>query len=627
LNTSQLQPNPFSPLSLKEIRPLGWLKRQLSLQASSLSGTLDEWWPDVKESQWFGGNSDGWERAPYWLDGCIPLAHLLEDPKLITKTNDRIHQCLSINNKGWIGPGQEDESYDLWGHVPLLKSLVQLHDLTDENTYLHALHQQLLCFHDLLHRRPLSNWAHFRWFEYLIPAFYVFEKTGDTRLLDFCHTCYHQGFSWRQWFLNGGNQKRSPQKKWSFITHVVNNTMAIKEGALWYRISKDQRDLDQMMDMIRLLDQHHGQVHGMVTGDECLAGQNPIQGTELCAIVEAMYSLEHAIATTGDQQLCDTLEKITFNALPATLSEDMWTHQYDQQVNQVECSVLQERTDNRWTTNLPDSNIFGIEPNFGCCTANLSQGWPKFIAHAWMKNARGMAAITYAPTVVSTKINGIPVTLKCESDYPFRDEVKITVKTKKSSHFSLDLRIPQWCQSAQINQGQGWAPASTGWHPVEQNWQEEQVIHLKLPMQAQLERRWNNALSVVRGPLVYSVEVKSEAKTREDSDGLGLEARKDTELFSTSPWNVALPLEHQSPEQAISFKENPVQERPFQEKLPPMEAQVKGRIVKNWNMVDGSHGDMPESPVPPSALGEEVDLRLIPYGCSKLRLTEIPSYE
>ena len=41
--------------------------------------------------------------------------------------------------------------------------------------------------------------------------------------------------------------------------------------------------------------------------------------------------------------------------------------QYDQQPNQVLCSVARRN----WTDNGDDSNIFGLEPNFGCCTANL----------------------------------------------------------------------------------------------------------------------------------------------------------------------------------------------------------------------------------------------------------------
>ena len=52
-----------------DIHPSGWLRRQLEIQAECLSGHLDEFWPDIRDSQWSGGSCEGWERVPYWLDG------------------------------------------------------------------------------------------------------------------------------------------------------------------------------------------------------------------------------------------------------------------------------------------------------------------------------------------------------------------------------------------------------------------------------------------------------------------------------------------------------------------------------------------------------------------------------
>ena len=80
----------FRPLPIGAIRPAGWLQRQLRLQADGLSGHLDEFWPDVGQSQWFGGKAEGWERAPYWLDGVIPLAWILDDAPLKERITRRI---------------------------------------------------------------------------------------------------------------------------------------------------------------------------------------------------------------------------------------------------------------------------------------------------------------------------------------------------------------------------------------------------------------------------------------------------------------------------------------------------------------------------------------------------------
>ena len=97
----------------------------------------------------------------------------------------------------------------------------------------------------------------------------------------------------------------------------------------------------------------------------------------------------------------------------------MSAHQYDQQCNQVVCRRSGEHV---YANNGPDSNLYGLEPNFGCCTANLHQGWPKFASHLWMRSADGgLAAVAYAPCVVETTIQGKPVRVEVATDYPFRD--------------------------------------------------------------------------------------------------------------------------------------------------------------------------------------------------------------
>ncbi|GHO89805.1 hypothetical protein KSZ_78110 [Dictyobacter formicarum] len=68
------------------IRPDGWLYEQLRLQAQGLTGHLDEIWPDVgPNSAWLGGTGEEWERGPYYCDGLIPLAYMLQDEQLIKK--------------------------------------------------------------------------------------------------------------------------------------------------------------------------------------------------------------------------------------------------------------------------------------------------------------------------------------------------------------------------------------------------------------------------------------------------------------------------------------------------------------------------------------------------------------
>lgn len=92
--------NALEPLPLGSIRPEGWLCKQLRTQADGLSGHLDEFWPDIRDSGWIGGSAEGWERGPYWLDGVVPLAFLLDDERLKTKVHYWLDHILT--HQRWL---------------------------------------------------------------------------------------------------------------------------------------------------------------------------------------------------------------------------------------------------------------------------------------------------------------------------------------------------------------------------------------------------------------------------------------------------------------------------------------------------------------------------------------------
>ena len=91
----KLTPLAFCMLPLGEVRPTGWLQRQLRIQADGLGGHLDETWADVgSNSGWLGGAGESWERGPYFLDGLVPLAFLTENPALIAKVKKWLNWTL-----------------------------------------------------------------------------------------------------------------------------------------------------------------------------------------------------------------------------------------------------------------------------------------------------------------------------------------------------------------------------------------------------------------------------------------------------------------------------------------------------------------------------------------------------
>ena len=614
-NRAPLAESVFYRLPLTAVKPAGWLREQLRLQSQALTGHLDEFWADVgPNSAWLGGAGEGWERGPYYLDGLLPLAYLLDDPRLIAKTRPWIEWTLTHQSAdGAIGPAK---NRDWWPIMIMLKVLSQYQEATGDARVIPVMEKYFAYQSRILAGEPLQSWAVYRWQDELASVLWLYNRDGDPHLLELARLLKGQGFDWRKLYDNFPFPGKVARDQAKHDSHGVNNAMGLKTAALWHLISGDPADRDATSRMLRTLDEFQGLPNGMFSADEHFAGRNPSQGTELCAVVETMFSLELDLAVLGDPTLGDRLEKIAYNPLPGGQTADLWGHQYDQQPNQVLCSL--SRRD--WGTNGPESNLFGLEPNYGCCTANLHQGWPKFAASLWMASGDdGLALAAYGPSQLHTSVKGVDVTLDETTEYPFRDSVSLTVAPASKVRFPLYLRIPAWADDATVTvNGQrvdGVRAASFA--RIEREWQKGDRVEIGLPMKVRTVTGFNGSVSVERGPLVYSLRI-GESWSRLKQTG----PVTDYEVFPTSPWNYGLRVDAANPAESFQVVEAPVARQPFDRGAPPVSLQVKARRLPQWVITNDSAGPPPQSPV--VAPGKDERVTLIPYGAARLRITSFP---
>jgi DUF1680 family protein len=603
----------FDPLPLGAVTPRGWLRDQLRVQADGLTGHIEEFWPDLADNRWLGGQNDGWERGPYYVDGLLPLAHLLDDDDLKQRADRWVEGFLNQDEDGWIGPvsaaGDYDD-YDPWPRFVVLKVLRQHHEATGDPRTIETMRRFCDCLADRLAEDPLSSWGRFRWMDLVVSLHWLYERTGDDTLLELAATATKQGYDWTDHFGDFDFHEPRPPAEPEMATHVVNNAMGVKAPGVWYRQSGDDADRGAALAALDALDRFHGQATGLYTGDEHFGGRDPSRGTELCAVVELMYSLERLVSVLGDAAFGDRLERVAYNALPATFDREMWGHQYDQQANQVVCDVSHKT----WT-NGPDANIFGLEPNYGCCTANCHQGWPKFAASLWMRDGDGLAAVAYAPSAATVEVDDTEVTVTAETEYPFGDEVAVTVEPERTVTFPLTLRVPGWCDDATIAvEGEKHAPEAGTFHTVEREWTGGEEVALHLPAAVERERRYRGSVAFHRGPLTLARPVEGE---RKPIGGPGV--RDDHELYPTEAWNHGVEADA-APEVTVGSPG----EVPFDPADPPVEGEVPGRLVPEWDLADNRAGPVPRSP---TAGADRERLRLVPYGCTDLRVTEFPLVE
>ena len=611
-----LNPLSLTPASIRRIRPLGWYRRQLELQAAGLNGHLDKIWPDVRDSRWIGGEREGWERVPYWLDGFIPLAWLLDDEGMQRRALRYVEAILANQEEdGWLCPCTREERarYDTWAYLLICKVLTVYYDCAGDERIPSALHRALRCLDAHLDGNTLFNWGAARWYEGLIPVFWLYERTGEEWLLDLAHKLEVQGFQYKELFDH--YRDGEPRRRWSLLTHVVNLAMCLKSDALASRCKAGEDPSAFARKALSVLEKYHGMAVGHFTGDECVSGDSPVQGTELCGVVEAMYSYEWLLAVSGETEWADRLERLAFNALPAAVSEDMWTHQYLQMTNQVACRIMPEG-DVLFRTNSGEAHLFGLEPNFGCCTANFGQGWPKLAGYTFLRAPDGIASAALLPAEADFAVDGAAVTCRLETDYPFRGTLAYTITTDRPVEFTFSVRIPGFAASAAVD---GRPAACGGFWKTRRVWEGTTRIGVELAFDCVLTPRPRQMACLWRGPLLYSLGLEARWEKREyERDGV--ERRFpycDYELSTDAPWNYAFAGG------PFAVTEHPIGDIPFSFANPPVSIDA-ALVPVEWPF---EHGACAVEPTDRRPLGPPEQKALIPYGCAKLRMTEMPAPE
>jgi hypothetical protein len=628
-NRAPLKARAFYALPLGSIRPTGWLRTQLEIQANGLSGHLDETWADVgPNSGWLGGTGESWERGPYYVDGLVPLAYLLDDSRLKAKATKYVDWTLEHTDpQGMIGPKAND---DWWPRMVMLKALTQYHEATADPRVLRVLSNYFAYQLKALQARPLRDWGHYRWHDEALSVIWLYNRTGDPHLMELLKLLRKQGYNWQLVFSDFEYTQRTTPESISLKansgltdrgmqTHGVNIAMAIKMSPVWYLVSGQESDRAAVFQMMQALDRYHGLPNGIFSADEHLAGRNPSQGTELCTVVETMFSLEQSLAILGDPIFGDRLERLAFNALPGAFNDNMWSHQYNQQPNQVEVS-LQNKP---WTTDGPESNIYGLDPNFGCCAANFHQGWPKFTASLFMESADdGLVAAAYAPCEVSTTIRNVKLHLKEETEYPFRGVIRLTISPESPVAFPLQLRIPSWAHGTtiRINGNVAESPRPGAFARVERMWRSGDNVTIEFPLEVRAPRGFQGSISLERGPLVFSYGIGEDWLKLRDR---GMTA--DWQVFPTTPWNYALAVNSESAAKDVVVKEATVGEGVFTKAGAPVKLEVNARKLPSWIAVDAVANPVPQSPAKSEEAEEKIVL--IPYAAAKLRITSFPQLE
>lgn len=627
----------YQKLPVGSFSPKGWLKRELELQMDAPAGRLDlknefgERYPIICDNQWLGGknemdnepNTIYQDAFPMWFQSFVLLALLMKDEALNERLDAMINKLISVQcPDGWVGPiktwtqtDDQREGFGVFATVYVLTAFTQLTGTKYESLAEEYVYRAWKKLYDWTDKHAPVTWTQMTWSRSLVSIYWLYERRPEDWLMELALRLRCQGFDFKTYFDDYPHKNPTPRTNWNVLSHIVNNVISVSQGILTYQMSGEETDKHLSYAMIDILQKYHGSALGFINGDENLSGTGNLQGAELCSIVELAFSCYLNFSVTGDPAWLDLAEMQIYNAFPATCSPDMKTHQYDQQINQVNVQLYEEngvKADHpTFTSNGGTATLFGLVPNFPCCLYNMGRAWPQFASYQAVKTATGLAVLFYAPTVVTTEWKGVPITIEIDGEYPFRERFSVMVTVKRPVLFDLELRIPGWTENASIG---GKEVKSGIMHTISREWRGSETLWITMPQTVRWIPRPNDLFVLMRGPLAYAVKIKEHWAPVTKKIERAPMVYEDYEVFCESKWNYGVADTH------VVFTEHPIGEFPFSPEMPPISATVVCKEI-DWPMENGMAAAKPRSRKP---VGEAVSVEFIPYGCTNLRLTELP---
>jgi len=626
-NREPLLASPFIKLPVGSIKPRGWLRRQLELQADGWHGHLTEISNFLKkqDNAWLNPadtGSRGWEEPPYWLKGFSNCAYVLGDKKMIAEAKIWIEGAINSQQPdGWFGPDKGRGGaatrlkgrQDLWPNMIMLFCLQDYYDYTQDERVI----KLMTAYMKYLTTVPedeflVGYWPKMRAADLLFSVYWLYNRTGDKWLLDLATKVHRNTADWSHDVIN-----------W----HNVNMAQAFGGPTTYYMQSKDPLHLIASERNWQKIRRMYGQVPGgMFGGDEnCRPGfTGPRQAVETCGMVEAMLSHETLLAITGNPVWADRCEDVAFNSFPAAMTPDLKALRY---LTAPNMPLSDSRSKSPGLQN--GGPMLQFNPHrHRCCQHNVGHGWPYYAEHLWLATPdNGLCAVLYAASEVRAKVgDGTELTITEKTTYPFDEQIEFVISAPRAVRFPLYLRIPRWCDKPQV--AINGKPVKTKTRPlnylvIERTWADCDEVKLVLPMEIRL-RRWTrnkDCVSVDRGPMTYSLKI-GEKYVRQG----GTDEWPAWEIYPTTPWNYGLVLNESDPAAGFEVirKPWPKDNQPFEINATPIELRTRARRIPNWKLDHlGLVGRIQQSPV----LSEEPveTVTLVPMGAARLRIASFPT--
>ncbi|MBQ6653031.1 MAG: glycoside hydrolase family 127 protein, partial [Prevotella sp.] len=593
-------------------------------------------WLEKRNNQWLSSTGDhGWEEVPYWLRGYASLAYILDDAAMKQEAQTWFNAVFrNLKSDGFLGPQNTSGGKpEVWAQMIMLWALQTYYDYSGDERVLSAMTNYFKWELALPDDQFLEDyWEHQRGSDNEWSVIWLYNRTGNDELLPLIEKLHNNTSNWMQ---------KGNLPNW----HGVNVAQGFREPATYYVYTGNVEHLQFAYDNQNEMRRRFGQVPGGMYGadENARVGySDPRQGAETCALVEQMASDEIMMGITGDPAWADNCEDVAINTYTAALTPDMRALRYITSPNMA----ISDGVNHGGSIDNALRGMLSMSPfSSRCCQHNHSMGWPYYAEHLVMATAdNGLATMLYCESETTAKVaDNHEVRLVEETNYPFEENVRLTIHTASNMVFPLYLRIPKWAENATVSiNGEvvGVTAVPGKYVRINRTWHDGDVVVLHLPMQLNT-RVWTankGSVSLDYGPHTLSLKIAERYNQRDSRDhdivqddshwqeGVDASLWPAYEIFADSPWNYALDTDEQFQPKGftVTKKTWPADNFPFTLESVPFEFTAKGRKIPSWGFDSTGMTDLLPTRFAEKSEEQET-LTLVPMGAARLRITAFPN--
>jgi DUF1680 family protein len=311
----------------------------------------------------------------------------------------------------------------------------------------------------------------------------LYEQTGEKRYLDFCV-----------------NHRKLPD--WN--TDLIQGRWGNLEGHAYYHLchclaqlrlhniqpnpglmSQSRKTFDFLVRQDGLL------IPGLCGYQECWHSnqQGFFKLGETCATAYLVRWLDTMLQIEGESIYGDIMERTIFNGLFAAQSPDGRRLRY--------------------YAPFEGPRVY-FDGDTYCCPCNFRRIIAELPGMIYYHRNEGLAISMYAKSSATLNLKkGLSLEVRQATDYPNSGNVVIHLKPSKPTHFPLYLRIPRWCEKANITINGDTTKMTTeggSFFMVNRRWKAGDEVRLQMPMPLRLVKgRKSQAgrVAVMRGPMLF----------------------------------------------------------------------------------------------------------------------------